>query len=193
VTETKRDRGAPHRAKARRALESGKTASRGVAGVPVTGCLARGEALVGPPVRKAYKPRAAWKLAPSSRLDEERKPMRVGPPGNRRAHHRPGPREGRSELRGWRESATERPTRKRAVRLRAARSAAATPRREAWELVNGSRAASSRSSGPRPLRGRGPPRAGRRGVPPQGGTGKTLRSNARKGEGGAGGWRTGAL
>jgi len=33
-------------------------------------------------------------LAPSSDFDEERNPMRAGPPGDRRAHHRPAPARG---------------------------------------------------------------------------------------------------
>ena len=65
----------------------------GVADVPVTGCLARGEARVGV-TRTAYKPAPPFLLAPPSRFDEGRKPTRAGPPGNRGAHHRLTPREG---------------------------------------------------------------------------------------------------
>jgi len=71
----------------------------------------------------------------------------------------------------------------------------ATPRREEWELVNGSISSVFEVQWLGPLRGTWPPRAGRRGVPPKGGTGKTLRptKTVRKGGGGAGGWRTLAL
>jgi len=93
-------RGTPRRTKVRRALESEVTASRGSAGVPVTGRLTRGEASVGPSraarswIRKTYKPCADSCSHLRVNFDEGQKPRRVGPPGNRRAHHRPAPREG---------------------------------------------------------------------------------------------------
>jgi len=132
-----------------------RTASRGVAGVPVTGCLARGEALVGfrSEGRISRAPLTSSHLRVVSTRNEnprESAPLVTGGPTTGLTLARVG-----SERRGCREAATERPTRKRAVTSRTARSAMATPRREEWDWYNGSIPASSRSSGSGPFGGLG--------------------------------------
>jgi hypothetical protein len=68
-------------------------------GVPVTGSGSEGEARVGV-TRSASKPAPASPLALTSRSDKGRNPTRVGPPGDRGAHHRPAPAKGQVQRTG---------------------------------------------------------------------------------------------
>jgi hypothetical protein len=96
-------------------------------------------------------------------FDEGLNPMRVGPPGDRGAHHRSAPARGRitklaqlTQVSGAGvdlETYRRKTVGERATRSSSARGSIASLPRKGQGLVDGSTIASSRSSGVDPLRG----------------------------------------